>query len=207
MEPETEATMPGKRRTAREMALQMLYQSDLGGSGLPQIFNTFELSGYLSTEPHEGGSGDGKGDGRPEDGPEDGSEAGGPLRPGKKPGRHRPAKPGKERRFRRRRRQMEQAFDYARTLVEGTLEHQEEIDGLIRDQADNWRLERMPPVDRNILRLAIFEMLYERDVPKLVVVDEAIELAKRFGSEQSGRFVNGLLDGLLKQHSFPGKLK
>ncbi len=77
---------------------------------------------------------------------------------------------------------------------------------MIRGQADNWRLERMPAVDRNILRLAVYEMLYERDTPKLVVVDEAIELAKKFGSEQSGRFVNGLLDGLLKQHTFPGTL-
>jgi len=162
----------------------MLYQSDLGGSALSQIFNAFDVSGYLARD-----RGDGDRDGKPADG-----------------GPHR-AKPGAERRFRRRRRQMEQAFDYAQSLVTGTLEHREEIDRLIRDQADNWRLERMPPVDRNILRLAIFEMLYERDVPKLVVVDEAIELAKRFGSEQSGRFVNGLLDGLLKQHDFPGKLK
>jgi N utilization substance protein B len=91
-------------------------------------------------------------------------------------------------------------------LVEGAVHHREEIDGLIREQADNWRLERMPVVDRNILRLAIFEMLHEEDVPKLVVLDEAIELAKKFGSEQSSRFVNGLLDGLLKQHTFPGSL-
>lgn len=162
----------------------MLYQSDLGGSALSQIFNAFDVSSYLALDRDDGDR-----DGQPE------------------PGGTPRAKPGAERRFRRRRRQMEQAFDYAQSLVTGTLEHREEIDRLIRDQADNWRLERMPPVDRNILRLAIFEMLYERDVPKLVVVDEAIELAKRFGSEQSGRFVNGLLDGLLKQHDFPGKLK
>ena len=64
----------------------------------------------------------------------------------------------------------------------------------------------MPAVDRNVLRLAVFEFLYETDVPKLVVLDEAIELAKKFGSEQSGRFVNGVLDGLLKSHDFPGSL-
>ena len=62
-------------------------------------------------------------------------------------------------------------------------------------------------LDRNILRLAVYEMLHERDVPKLVVVDEAIELAKKYGSEHSGKFVNGLLDGLLKAHRFPGSLK
>jgi N utilization substance protein B len=148
----------GRRRTAREMAVQMLYQSDLGGSPLPHIFSTFDVSEYLS----------------------------GDL------GRHK--------------RRVEDAFEYAQTLVRGTVDHRDEIDSMIRGQADNWRLERMPAVDRNILRLAIYEMLYEQDTPKLVVVDEAIELAKKFGSEQSGRFVNGLLDGLLKQHSFPGSL-
>lgn len=158
----------------------MLYQSDLGGSGLPQIFSAFDVSEYLLL--------DRDGD---EDPGEDGSGAAPPRR----------------RTFQRGQKQVREAFDYARTLVEGTLEHREEIDRLIRDQADNWRLERMPAVDRNILRLAIFEMLHQRDVPKLVVMDEAIELAKRFGSEQSGRFVNGLLDGLLKQHTFPGKLQ
>jgi transcription antitermination factor NusB len=173
------------------MALQMLYQSDLGGSSLPQIFNTFDVSDYpardLGRKDH---------DGTPQE-----------PAPGEARGKRPRPKTRRDRSFERRRRRLEEAFGYARNLVEGTLEHREEIDELIRDQADNWRLERMPAVDRNILRLAIFEMLYEQDVPKLVVVDEAIELAKRFGSEQSGRFVNGLLDGLLKQHDFPGKLK
>jgi transcription antitermination protein NusB len=90
--------------------------------------------------------------------------------------------------------------------VQGTVDHQAEIDRLIREQAANWRLERMPVVDRNILRLAVYEMMFESDIPKLVVMDEAIELAKKFGSEQSSRFVNGLLDGLLKSQSFPGTL-
>ena len=100
-----------------------------------------------------------------------------------------------------------QAFEYAKRLVDGAIEHREEIDELIKSQAENWRLERMSAVDRNVLRLAVYEFLYESDVPKLVVVDEAIELAKKFGSEQSGRFVNGLLDGLLKSHEFPGSMK
>lgn len=107
----------------------------------------------------------------------------------------------------RNRKRVGEAFDYAKLLVQGTVDQREKIDDLIRSQADNWRLERMPPVDRNILRLAIYEMMFEKDTPKLVVLDEAIELAKKFGSEQSGRFVNGLLDGLLKQHTFPGTLK
>jgi transcription antitermination protein NusB len=62
----------------------------------------------------------------------------------------------------------------------------------------------MPSVDRNILRLAVYELEHESDVPKLVVLDEAVELAKRYGSEQSGRFVNGLLDGILKRGDFAG---
>jgi N utilization substance protein B len=86
------------------------------------------------------------------------------------------------------------------------LSHREEVDALIRRQAEHWRLERMPAVDRNILRLAVYEFLYETDVPKLVILDEAIELAKEFGTEQSGRFVNGVLDGILKSQTLPGSL-
>jgi N utilization substance protein B len=142
----------GKRRTAREMALQMLYQRDVGASDLAQIFHAFDLGEHLAS----GGD---------------------------------PA---------RQRRRLEEAFTFARKLVHGTAEHQDEIDELIARQADNWRLERMPIVDRNVLRLAAFELLFADDTPELVVVDEAIELAKKYGSEQSGRFVNGLLDGLLK---------
>ncbi len=102
--------------------------------------------------------------------------------------------------------QVGEAFEYARFLVTGTLERREEIDRLIAGQAENWRLERMPAVDRNILRLAVFELLAEDDVPKVVVLDEAIELAKKYGTEQSGAFVNGLLDGLLKARAFPGRM-
>jgi N utilization substance protein B len=165
----------GKRRMAREMAIQMLYQSDLGGSTLSHIFTSFDLSEYLMREAAEEKK-------RAIPSPEERAE------------------------HSRRRQRVDEAFEYAQALVRGTVEGQEKIDELIRSQADNWRLERMPPVDRNILRLAVYEMLFETDIPKLVVVDEAIELAKKFGSEQSGRFVNGLLDGLLKQHTFPGSL-
>jgi transcription antitermination factor NusB len=269
----------GKRRTAREMAVQMLYQSDLGGSPLPNIFNTFDLAEYLARPPaaataagkrkgaaarsaavsveEEGGgaglaqaehgrnagtgagggrnggngadlahpahsAGAGHGAGAASGGTAEGGEGGedgaaATIAP------HPPGAPGAaagHRADQARQRQrpagragtggsagrVEEAFQYAQRLVRGTVDHREEIDAMIRGQADNWRLERMPAVDRNILRLAIYEMLYERETPKLVVVDEAIELAKKFGSEQSGRFVNGLLDGLLKQHTFPGTL-
>jgi transcription antitermination protein NusB len=170
---EPRARVVGKRRTAREIALQMLYQHDLGGSELGRIFGAFDVGSYLATQhDHE---------------PEDGSR----RRPGE-----------------RLRRQLEEALGYARDLVQGTVDHLGEIDVLIRHQAANWRLERMPVVDRNILRLAVYEMLFEGDIPKLVVMDEAIELAKKFGSEQSSRFVNGLLDGLLKSQQFdPNQVK
>lgn len=98
----------------------------------------------------------------------------------------------------RRKKQARGSYDYARHVVQGTLAHLDEIDDLIRRHAENWRLERMPTIDRNILRLALYEMLHEESVPKVVIVDEAIELAKKFGSENSSRFVNGLLDGVLK---------
>lgn len=166
---------PGKRRISREMAVQMLYQSDLGGSPIPQIFRSYDLSEYMTREE----LGEKREGGTPEE-----------VRA----------------EHARRRKWVDEAFTFAQELVQGTLDNQEKIDDLIRSQADNWRLERMPAVDRNVLRLAIYEMLFEPATPKLVVVDEAIELAKRFGSEQSGRFVNGLLDGLLKQHTFPGSL-
>ena len=162
----------GKRRMAREMAVQMLYQRDLGDSEVPALVRSFDVPDFL-TETSGG----------------DDPEAPPPPPVG-------PRLP-----------EAREAFEYARRLVEGTVAHLEEIDGLLRAQADNWRLERMPAVDRNVLRLAVYELMHELDVPKLVVLDEAVELAKRFGSEQSGRFVNGLLDGLLRSHEFPGSME
>ena len=159
---------PARRRISREMAVQMLYQSDLGGSPLPQIFHNFDLAEYLTRE-----------------------ELGEKKKDGQEPAR--PSREEERAEYLRRKRQAEEAFAFAQGLVTGTMDHREQVDALIREQADNWRL-------------AVFEMLYETDTPKLVIVDEAIELAKKFGSEQSGRFVNGLLDGLLKQHTFPGSL-
>ncbi len=179
----------GKRRTAREIAVQMLYQRDLGGSTLPQVFASFDIAEHLTPER------------------EDAEEEGAPEAPSGRMGGATPPGGLQTAAYAKRRKKVEAAFEYAKSLVEGVAAHADELDELIRSQADNWRLERMPPVDRNILRLAVFEMLYEKDIPKLVVVDEAIELAKKYGSEQSSRFVNGLLDGLLKTHTFPGSLK
>lgn len=82
-------------------------------------------------------------------------------------------------------------------LLRGVSAHREEIDRLIEGHSEHWRLERMPPVDRNILRIAAFELLYCEEVPPRVSVNEAVELAKRFGSEDSPAFVNGILDRIM----------
>ncbi len=127
----------GVRRRGRELALQMLYQTELSGAGLEQIMASFE---ELHAAP-------------------------------------------------------EGASTFATSLVQGVLAHLGELDAHIASHADNWRLERMAAVDRNVLRLALYELVHEPDTPPAVVIDEAVELAKRFGSEQSGKFVNGILDG------------
>ncbi len=83
---------------------------------------------------------------------------------------------------------------FADSLVRGTLEHREEIDRLIAANAAHWSLGRIAPVERNILRLAAHELLHRHDIPEKVAINEAIELAKLYGSEESGAFVNGILD-------------
>jgi N utilization substance protein B len=84
--------------------------------------------------------------------------------------------------------------DFAERLVRGTTGNLTLIDPHIRESAEHWRLERMAAVDRNVLRLAVYEFLFEPDVPRVVVIDEAIEMAKRFGGEESSQFINGILD-------------
>ncbi len=87
--------------------------------------------------------------------------------------------------------------DYTVGLVEGVVAHQERIDELIATYAEGWTIERMPPVDRTILRLGVYELLWCDDVPDAVVIDEAVELAKSLSTPQSPAFVNGLLARLL----------
>jgi N utilization substance protein B len=84
--------------------------------------------------------------------------------------------------------------DFATELVRGVAAQQPRIDELIRKASTNWRLERMARVDRNILRLGVFELLALPDVPRRVAINEAVELARRYGNEHSAAFVNGLLD-------------
>lgn len=94
--------------------------------------------------------------------------------------------------------------EFADTLLRGVLSHLEEIDGQLTQQTTHWRLERLAAVDRNILRLAMFELLHHAGTPHAVVIDEAIEIAKKFGAEESPRFVNGVLDGFVKRRAKAG---
>jgi len=84
--------------------------------------------------------------------------------------------------------------EFSRKIVSGVCQHEEEIDVIIEHYSEHWRLKRMTIVDRNILRLAIFELMFCDDIPPKVVLNEAVELGKKFGSDKSGSFVNGILD-------------
>lgn len=125
----------GRRRRAREVALQVLYQVDVGGADPGQAF---EYSGERLNSDEE-------------------------------------------------------ASGFARELIFGTLEHLPELDALISRLSRGWQLNRMAAVDRNIIRLGLYELLYVDDVPPAVTLNEAVELAKTFGGEDSSRFVNGIL--------------
>ena len=132
----------GKRRNAREVALQFLYQLDLGDEADPA--------------PHE---------------PE----------------------------FWTRHRLDADAQVFARHLVHGTKSNQAQIDELIAQSAEHWGLDRMSVVDRNILRVAVFELACQPNVPPKVAINEAIEIAKKFGTRDSARFINGILDRVHKE--------
>ena len=131
----------GRRRKARELALQFLYQLDLRSDGDPVSCSEEFWSRH-------------------------------PVDP--------------------------EARAFAETLVRGTKLHQGKIDELIRQYAEHWDLERMAVVDRNILRAGIFELLWTMDTPPKVVINEAIEIAKKFSTQESSRFINGILDRIHK---------
>ncbi len=84
--------------------------------------------------------------------------------------------------------------EFSNRLITGACENIEGIDGIINRYSEHWRLSRMSKVDRNILRMAIYELVYLRDIPPPVTINEAVELAKRYGTDESGAFVNGILD-------------
>jgi transcription antitermination protein NusB len=83
---------------------------------------------------------------------------------------------------------------FAEPLIRGVIEHRGELDERIQQYAKNWELHRMAAVDRNILRLAIYEMLHRDDIPPVVSINEAVDIAKKFSTQDSGKFVNGILD-------------
>lgn len=96
------------------------------------------------------------------------------------------------------------AANFARELVNGVMTNLEKLDKIISNSAPNWPVDQMAKIDKNILRLAIFELMFEQDVPVKAAINEAIELAKRFGGDSSGRFINGVLGTIVAQGSTRG---
>jgi N utilization substance protein B len=92
---------------------------------------------------------------------------------------------------------------YALDLLRGVEEHHAEIDELLREYSEHWAVERMPAVDRAVLRLGCYELAHEPDVPTAVVISEAVDLAKQYSTKDSGRFVNGLLARIAEQVRAP----
>lgn len=131
----------GKRREARECALQVLFQLEFDGGDLERSLEEF----WAGKEPRD------------------------------------------------------DVRDYAGWLVRGLQARKAEVDGLIKDTSEHWRLERMGLVDRNVLRLAVFELLEESVLPAPVIINEAIEIAKKFSDEKSATFINGLLDAIRRK--------
>ncbi|MBF6613944.1 MAG: transcription antitermination factor NusB [Chloroflexi bacterium] len=95
--------------------------------------------------------------------------------------------------------------EFARSLVVGVLAHREKLDEIIIKSAPNWPLDQMSPVDKNILRLAIFEILFDNKVPLKAAINEAVELGKRFGSDSSSRFINGVLGTVAAEETSHGR--
>ncbi len=126
----------GKRRKARETALQALFQADFHGSDYQESLRLFWEEQSLDPE----------------------------------------------------------VLEFAHQLVEGVIPRVAELDNLIEEHSDHWKVNRMSRVDRNILRLAAYELLELAEIPFKVTIDEAIEMAKKYGSSESGAFINGILD-------------
>ena len=95
---------------------------------------------------------------------------------------------------------------FAEPLIRGVIEHRAALDEQIKKHAEHWDLHRIAAVDRNILRLAIYEMLHRDDIPPVVSINEAVDIAKRFSTDQSGRFVNGILDKIKSELLRPARI-
>ena len=180
------------RRQGREIALQMLYQCEAADTHPSEVLRSFDIYLYRSETAAAG---------QPVHAGEVASRDEATARQAQQPqvapqmqavadlDRQVTAALGEKARSR--------AFGFAKELFLGVIEHRQELDGRIQQHAENWRVERMSGVDRNILRLALHESGRADAVPAAVIIDEAIELAKKFGGENSGAFVNGVLDGAL----------
>ncbi len=166
------------RRHAREWALQLLFQLDaVPADDLAQVLDGFWLMQWrLRREGEEGAESEEAG--APEAPPVDGQAAAVAVAPA-------PIRVFVER------------------LVRGVLEHQDEIDARITAYADNWPLHRMGGVDRNVLRIAMYEMFCDDQTPPVVIINEAVDLAKFFSSSESGKFVNGIVDRACKDVQRP----
>ncbi|MBI5744486.1 MAG: transcription antitermination factor NusB [Elusimicrobia bacterium] len=95
----------------------------------------------------------------------------------------------------------EKVFEFYKTLYSSTVANLQKIDEIIKKTSLNWEMERMPAIDRSILRMAVCEMMILSDAPAAVIIDEAIELAKKYSTEKSGKFVNGVLDSIARQNN------
>lgn len=142
------------RRAARQLALDVLYESEIRGSLPSDALASRESEGWVI--------------------PTSGDDQSLPLTDIDEP-------------------PTEEILGYVRDLVEGVQSHHADIDALIVSYADKWTIERMPVIDRNLVRIALYELLWGQDIPVAVAINEAVELAKAFSTEDSGRFVNGLL--------------
>jgi transcription antitermination factor NusB len=94
---------------------------------------------------------------------------------------------------------LDEIREFTRQITEGVIHNVREIDRLVEGHSTHWKISRMALVDRNILRMAVFELLYCQDIPASVTINEAIEIAKKYGTEESSSFVNGVLDHIAKE--------
>ena len=102
---------------------------------------------------------------------------------------------------------QKEALAFAKELIHTVIEHQEEIDSTIKKKVTNWEFNRIAVIDRILLEIGICELLYFEDIPPKVTINEAIEIAKRYSTEKSGQFINGVLDSILADLKTNGRLK
>ena len=96
---------------------------------------------------------------------------------------------------------LKKSKEFSKELVRGVLDKLKDVDEIIPNYLKNWKYDRILSIDRNILRMGVYELVFRQDIPYKVTINEAIELAKRFGDEKSGSFVNGVLDNIVKNES------